>query len=137
MNPLVDRSEFEIGAFSEWQWLVRTPAKALFLTVFGDWIYEHSSGISVLSPSAADTFEIATVAEEIDWAIEDVPDRAPWLYPGVLEGLREAGISREQGKIFHFVTPLFLGGLPVLSNIQRLEIPAYLSGMQKLLKQSM
>src|SRR5690606_17798366 len=116
MNPLVDKAEYDAAAFDEWSWLTRSQGVALALTVFGDWIYSQSNAIFMFSPTSAECFEIATVAEEIEWALDDVRERAPWLHPELLAQLNATGVSRDNGKIFHFVTPLFLGGEIAMTN---------------------
>lgn len=102
--------------------------------MFGDWIYCQNNAIFVFSPTSAGSFEIGTVPEEIEWALDDVRGRAPWLHPDLLAELDAAGVSRDKGKIFHFVRPLFLGGEIAVSNIQQLAIVDYFTGMQKLLR---
>ena len=115
--------------------MVHADSRPLFLTVFGDWIYSHDNSIYLCSPTAFQNCEIATVAEEIDWAREDIDARAPWLFPEVLRDLENNGVIREPSKVFHFVTPLFLGGSATASNTQQLNIEKYFQGMQQLLQQ--
>lgn len=135
MNPLVDGSEYSPQAFEDWKWMVGEGSVPLSLTVFGDWIYTQGNAIYLYSPTSNQNYEIATVAEEIDWALEDVDARAPWLLPGLLRELEQDGVAREPFKVFHFVTPLCLGGTTTTSNLQQLEIPQYFQGMLKLLRQ--
>ena len=135
MNPLIDRSEYKPQAFDEWRWMVHEGSTPLALTVFGDWIYSDGNAVYLCSPTANDNYEIATVAEEIDWSLEDADARAPWVLPGLLRELEHDGIIREPFKMFHFVTPLFLGGATTKSNIQQLDISQYFQGMLKLLRQ--
>lgn len=110
MNPIVDTSEYDAALFDEWNWLIPSPSVVISLTVFGDWIYEHDNAIYLFSPTAGETVEIATVIEEVDWALEKINDRAPWLHPKLVAVLTASGGARKSGRIFHFVTPLFLGG---------------------------
>ena len=136
MNPLVDKAEYDPASFDEWAWLTGSQGIALALTVFGDWIYSHNNAIYMFSPTSAESFEIATVAEEIEWALDNVRERAPWLHPDLLAELDAASVSRDDGKIFHFFTPLFLGGTIATTNIPQLAIVDYFDGMQKLLRQT-
>ena len=135
MNPLVDKSEYDISAFEEWKWLAGEDSTPLFLTAFGDWIFSDVKAICLCSPTAFESYQIATVIEEIDWAFEDIDERAPWVYPALLRELEESGNNRVSSKVFHFVRPLFLGGSPTVSNVQQLDIHQYFQGMQKLLQQ--
>lgn len=135
MNALVDSSEYNLQAFDEWRWMVHGGGAPLALTVFGDWIYSDANAVYLCSPTCNDNYEIATVAEEIDWALEDPDARAPGTLPGLLRELAQDGIVREPFKVFHFVTPLFLGGSATKSNIQQLNISQYFQGMLQLLRQ--
>ena len=133
--PLVDKAEYDDSVFESWKWTLPDAAVPLALTVFGDWIYSHADGIYLFSPSAANNCEIATVVEEIDWAIENISERAPWLYPQLLTELGNSGFERVRGKLLHFVTPLCLGGVLETSNVQQVNIREHTVGMQKLLRQ--
>jgi hypothetical protein len=135
MNPFIDDFEFDARSFHEWNWMIPVPATPLFLTIFGDWVYRSNDAIYLLSPTSANSFHVATIAEELDWALENISERAWWLHPEVLSELEDQCIDREYGKIFHFVTPLFLGGIVALSNLQQISIAEYFAGMQTLLRQ--
>jgi hypothetical protein len=135
MNPIVDITEYDAASFGDWTGLIPSQSVAVALTIFGDWIYSHENTIYMFSPTSATSFEIATVVEEIEWACENIHERAPWLHPELLTALDTAGVTRESGKIFHFVTPLFLGGKIELGNVQQLSIRDYFTGMLKLLRQ--
>lgn len=135
MNPLVDKSEYAISEFDAWSWMTKGNGTPISLTVFGDWIYSSDNGIYLCSPTCSENYEIATVVEEIDWALEDVNERAPWLFPPLLHELEKDGVIRERGKVFHFVQPLFLGGRVAKANIEQLNIPLYFQGMLGLLRE--
>ena len=136
MQLLVNTDEYSLDIVEAWKSHINDNYEFLHLTVFGEWICQKNEEIYLLSPSSNSVLVIATVPEEIEWALNDISTRAPWMLPELVVKIEEQNINREYGHIFHFVTPLFMGGSVSLDNIEQLSIEKYTNGMIQLLKQS-
>ena len=129
---LVGRKEFGTDISRLWETIIPADARLIGMTIFGDLILERADSVSLLRLSWFVMEEIGTVIDEVEWQLEAPSERgAHWVYPALVAQLP----ARPAGHIYHFVTPLGLGGHPLPTNVTLLPIEDAHRGMRSLWSQ--
>ncbi len=127
ISLLVNPSEVDVGALSDWRWLLVGSFRPLAMTRFGDWFIERPGG----DVEFLDTLEggLRPVASSVEaWrALLHTAEGRELLMAEMVELMASKGVVPGPGECYGFrVAPILGGGLGS-ENVQIYSLPVYLA----------
>lgn len=134
-SPMTDRlllalsPSLKESILEEWTWLVGLEKRALLATACGDVFVEdlRAGTIDFLDISTPQFSRIAETRQAFNKLIVEPSFVEAYLHPKRVDMLRSHGLVLKEGQIYSFRTPLSLGGLLSLDNIEVTDVDVHFS----------
>lgn len=125
----------KVSQIDDWNWLIKDKYSPVFLTAFGDLIYQTSKGIYFLDTYGGTVTRIADDRASLKLMLNDEDNVGNWFMPSLRLEMYQANIKLKPGQVYSPNQPTVLGGKFVVDNFTPINWEVHFSMSGQILQQ--
>lgn len=106
--PVTDLGK--VTQLDDWNWLIKEKFSPIFLTAFGDFIYQTNQGIYFLDTYGGNVTKIADDKASLKQMLNDDDNVDNWFMPSLRLEMHQANINLKPDQVYSPNRPTVLGG---------------------------
>lgn len=124
-----------VAQLDDWNWLIKSDFSPIYLTAFGDFIYQTRKGIYFLDTYGGTVTRIADDRAFLKLMLNNDDNVNNWFMPSLRLEMYESNVSLKPGQVYSPNQPTVLGGKFVVNNFTPTNWEVHYSTSGQILQQ--